>query len=138
MPNELLEKGLLAQIARFGVVGVLATVLDYVLLMTLSQLVGVEPLAAAAISFSVSLLFNYIFSMKYVFEHREGYTTQKELSVFVALSIVGLGINQALMWAGLRVFGDSALAVTVTKGIATAIVMVWNFWSRKHWLDKTK
>ena len=76
--------------------------------------------------------------MKYVFEHREGYTTQRELSIFIALSIVGLGINQALMWAGMRIIGDSALAVTVTKGIATAIVMVWNFWSRKHWLDKTK
>ena len=39
------------------------------------------------------------------------------------------------MAAGVAVLGTSALMVTVTKLFATAVVMVWNFFSRKKWLD---
>ena len=35
----------------------------------------------------------------------------------------------------MAVLGTSALMVTVTKLFATAVVMVWNFVSRKKWLD---
>jgi putative flippase GtrA len=39
------------------------------------------------------------------------------------------------MYMGIQALGKSALAITVTKVIATAVVMVWNFLSRKKWLD---
>ena len=55
--------------------------------------------------------------------------------IFVALSLVGLAINSALMWAGTEVLGDGPLAVTVTKVVATGVVMLWNFASRKRWLE---
>lgn len=126
---------LLEQILRFGVVGVLATVVDYGVLMILSQLCGVDPVLAAGISFCVSVVFNYVASMRYVFTHREDMSASREFAIFIVLSVIGLVFNELIMWAGTRALGSSALAVTVVKAAATALVMVWNFVSRKIWLD---
>lgn len=126
---------LIQQILKFGVVGVLAFLIDYGLLMLLSQAFGMDPVLSAGISFCVSVVFNYLASMKYVFTHREDMSRQREFVIFIVLSVIGLGINELCMLAGVSALGDSALAVTVTKMFATAVVMVWNFVSRKKWLD---
>ena len=126
---------LFAQVARFSIVGFAAFGVDYGLLMLLSQTLGVNPVLAAGISFVVSVIFNYLASMRFVFKPREDLSRGRELTIFVALSVVGLVINEMLMWLGVALLGDSALAVTATKVCATAVVMVWNFLSRKRWLD---
>ena len=126
---------LFAQVARFSIVGFAAFGVDYGLLMLLSQVLGVNPVLAAGISFVVSVIFNYLASMRFVFKPREDLSRGRELTIFVALSVVGLVINEMLMWLGVALLGDSALAVTATKVCATAVVMVWNFLSRKRWLD---
>jgi putative flippase GtrA len=123
------------QLLRFGVVGLLAFGIDYGLLMLLSQVVGMDAVLAAAVSFCVSLVFNYLASMRYVFTHRDNMSRSREFVTFVLLSVVGLGINELVMWLGTSWLGSSALAVTCTKVVATAVVMVWNFLSRKRWLD---
>ena len=128
-------RGLLGQIAKFGVVGVIATVIDYGLLMVLSQLAGMEPVLAAGISFCVSLVFNYVASMRYVFTHRQDLSRRREFVIFLVLSAIGFCLNELCMLAGTVALGRSAMAVTLTKALATGIVMVWNFVSRKRWLD---
>lgn len=127
--------GLARQVGRFGVVGVSATLLDYAVLMALSQLAGVPVLYASAASYVVSLVFNYAASMRYVFTHREDMSRGREFTLFVVLSIIGLGINQVVMAACTAALGTSVFAVTASKAVATAVVMVWNFASRKRWLD---
>lgn len=126
---------LIQQMLKFGVVGFLAFGIDYGLLMLLSQVVGVNPVLSAAISFCVSLVFNYLASMRYVFKHRDDMSRSREFLIFLILSAIGLGINELIMWAGVAWLGGSALAVTAIKVFATAVVMVWNFVSRKKWLD---
>lgn len=128
-------KKLIEQILKFGVVGIIATVIDFGVLYVLSQPLGLDPVLSAGISFCVSLLFNYVASMRYVFTHREDMSRSREFVIFLVLSLIGLAINEAIMAAGVAVLGNSALAVMGTKVLATAIVMVWNFVSRKKWLD---
>ncbi len=124
------------QIARFGVVGVAATLLDWGLLMVLSQLLGIDAVLSAAISYTVSLVFNYLASMRYVFARRADMGRRREFCIFVVLSLIGLGLNELCMWGATLVLGTSALMVTVAKALATAVVMVWNFCSRKRWLEQ--
>ena len=126
---------LIEQIVRFGVVGVLATIIDFGVLMVLSQLMGVNPVVAAGISFCVSVVFNYVASMRFVFTHREDMSPTKEFTIFIVLSLIGLALNELIMWVGTRALGTTALAVTIVKVVATALVMIWNFVSRKIWLD---
>lgn len=126
---------LMDQLLKFGVVGTIAFGIDYGLLMVLTQLVGMPPVPAAAISFVVSLVFNYLASMRFVFSHRDDLSRSREFLIFLVLSAVGLGINELIVWVGTSVLGTSALWVSVTKFVATAVVMVWNFLSRRRWLD---
>ena len=102
---------LVQQFMKFGVVGVIAFVIDYGLMVALTELAGVNYLISATISFTVSVVFNYLASMRYV---------------------IGLGVNDLLMWLGSSVLGVSYLIV---KLVATAIVMVYNFVTRKIFLD---
>lgn len=132
---EMRMKKLIEQILKFGVVGIIATVIDFGVLYILSQPLGMDPVISAGISFCVSLVFNYVASMRYVFTHREDMSRSREFVIFLVLSLIGLAINEAIMAAGVAVLGSSALAVMGTKVLATAIVMVWNFVSRKKWLD---
>lgn len=132
---EMRMKKLIEQILKFGVVGIIATVIDFGVLYVLSQPLGMDPVISAGISFCVSLVFNYVASMRYVFAHREDMSRSREFVIFLVLSLIGLAINEAIMAAGVAVLGISSLAVMGTKVLATTIVMVWNFVSRKKWLD---
>ena len=128
-------KKLIEQFMKFGIVGFIAFAIDYGLLMLLSQIFGVDPLLSAGISFVVSVIFNYLASMRYVFTHKEDMSRRREFIIFVVLSVIGLGINELCMWAGLALLGESALMVTVSKLFATFVVMIWNFVTRKKFLD---
>lgn len=125
-------RNLIAQIMKFGVVGILATLLDYVVMIVLTEVFGVPPVASSTISFSISVVFNYLASMRYVFSHREGMSRRREFIIFLVLSIIGLGINAALMWVGTELAG---IDYRIVKLFAAAVVMVWNFVSRKVLLD---
>ena len=126
---------LIEQFLKFGVVGAISFCIDYGILMLLSQGLGWDPVLSAGISFTVSVIFNYLASMRYVFTHRDDMSRGREFVIFVVLSVIGLGINELCMVAGVAALGDSALAVTGTKLFSKAVVMVWNFVSRKKWLD---
>ena len=126
---------LLSQFARFGIVGVIASVIDYGLLAILTELFGCNYLVSATISFTVSVVFNYLASMRYVFTRREDISRKREFTVFVALSIAGLLINNACMWVGVELCGIHYLVVKV---FATAVVALWNFVTRKYFLDAEK
>lgn len=124
---------LLAQIIKFGLVGVVATVIDFLVLTVLTELFGVYYLTSAAAGFIISTIFNYLASMRYVFKSRfTASERHKELLLFVTLSVIGLVLNQFFMWLFVEQFG---LFYVLSKIAATVFVMAWNFISRKLWLE---
>ena len=125
-------KKLIAQFMKFGVVGFLAFIIDYGLLALLTEVFSVNYLVSATISFIASVVFNYVASMRYVFTHKEDMSRRREFIIFVVLSVIGLIINNALMWAGVELLHVHYLIVKI---VATAVVMVWNFVTRKSCLD---
>ena len=132
-------KKLIAQFMKFGVVGAIAFVIDYGLLALLTEAFGVNYLVSATISFTVSVIFNYVASMRYVFTHKEDMSRRREFIIFVVLSVIGLIINNVLMWAGVELIAWPDWlqdhAYLIVKIFATAVVMVWNFVTRKIFLD---
>lgn len=125
-------KQLVAQFMKFGVVGTIAFLIDYGTMIFLTEVFGIPYLISATISFIVSVIFNYIASMRYVFSHKEGMSKTKEFVIFVVLSAIGLGINDLGMWFGVEILG---IDYRITKILATAVVTVWNFVTRKMFLE---
>lgn len=125
-------KKLIAQIMKFGIVGILAFLIDYGVLYFLTEICGVYYLLSSMFSFIVSVIFNYLASMKYVFAGREGMNKYREFSIFVILSIIGLGINQLGMWI---MVDKLHIFYMISKIFVTALVMIWNFISRKKCLE---
>ncbi|MDE8703018.1 GtrA family protein [Adlercreutzia equolifaciens] len=123
---------LVRQFMKFGVVGLIAFAIDYGLMVALTELAGINYLVSATISFTVSVVFNYAASMRYVFTHKEGLSRRREFIIFVVLSVIGLGLNDLLMWIGASLWDISYLIVKIG---ATALVTIYNFITRKIFLD---
>lgn len=125
-------KKLLLQIFRFGIVGGLAFIIDYFLLYIFTEFLHVHYLISATIGFSVSVIFNYILSIKWVFDVNKK-QTYREVMVFIILSAIGLGVNQVCMYIGADILKIHYMIVKIG---ATAIVMVYNFITRKIFVEK--
>lgn len=138
-------KKLIEQIVKFGLVGVLCTLIDFAC-YTGCNLIGIPYLISGIVGFTVSVIFNYILSMKYVFERREDISRRKEFIVFVILSVIGLVLNEFLLYicvdlvyiqvSWLQELFNRDIAEIVAKLCATVVVMIYNFVSRKLILEK--
>ena len=60
-------KKLLLQFCKFGLVGTLCFCIDYGLMILLTERTGLHYFTSSAISFTVSVVVNYILSMRFVF-----------------------------------------------------------------------
>lgn len=125
-------KKLINQLIKFGLVGGIAFLIDYGLLFICTEWFGIYYFISSIISFSVSVIFNYIASVLWVFDVDQEKSKTKNFIIFIALSIVGLGINQIIMWYGVEVLN---LYYMLIKLIATFIVMIFNFITRKMFLE---
>lgn len=126
------KKKLFVQFVKFGIVGVIAFFIDYGLFLLLDYVFGVNYLIASATSFIVSTIFNFVASMRYVFAGKRGQSRTQQFVIFFVLSIVGLGLNQLILWLCVAFLGWYAW---VGKLVATAVVMVFNFITRKVFLE---
>ena len=132
MKNEK-KKSLMQQIIRFGVVGGSAFLIDYVVMILLTELVGLNYLLSSGISFAVSVIFNYVLSVCWVFNISANRNKKQDFLVFMIFSLIGLGLNQLIMWISVDKLG---IFYMLAKIGATAIVMVYNFVTRKLFLEK--
>ena len=119
------------QLFKFGIVGVIAAVVDVGVLVLFKELLNTEVLLASTISFCVSVTVNYLLSMSFVFKSR-GEGKLREFIVFVALSVGGLCLNQLILWIGVS-FTD--VYYLIVKFIAMVIVPAYNFITRKIFLE---
>lgn len=123
----------LQQIIRFGFVGGTAFLIDYGIMILLTEVFGVDYLVSSGISFCVSVIYNYIMSIFWVFNVDKEKSGVTNFAIFLVLSIIGLGINQLIMWL---IVDKANISYMISKIVATAVVMVYNFVTRKIFLEK--
>ncbi|MEQ2577638.1 GtrA family protein [Hominiventricola aquisgranensis] len=126
-------KKLIEQMIKFGFVGFLCFFIDWGIMVFLTEVFGINPLISSTISFTVSVTVNYILSVTFVFETDKNANKGSQFVIFVLLSIVGLGANELCMWLGTDLLG---IHYMITKVGATAVVMVYNFITRKIFIEK--
>lgn len=126
---------LFKQLIKFGIVGVISTLLDYGLMLFFKEVCGIHYLVSSTLSYGISLVFNYLASMKYVFHGKEEVSKVREFVIFTVLCLVGMGLNQLILWLIVEFAG---IDYRISKVLATIVVMVWNFVTRKLFLEEKK
>lgn len=135
--KKILEHPLVQQILKFGVVGFLCFFIEYGLLILLRETLQMPVLIANGLAFTVSVIVNYILSIIFVFETDKSKNKVKEFVVFILLSIGGLIINQIVMWGGTAILDPFwSRSYILVKPFATGVVMVYNFITRKIFIEK--
>ena len=130
--SEKSEK-LLLQIFKFIIVGGTATLLDWAVYYVLYNFLHINPLIANILSFTVSVIYNYIASVNWVFDVNKNKSKVAMLVEFLVLSVIGLLISELLLWIGIDKLGLNEMLVKIG---ATIIVMIFNFITRKIFLEK--
>lgn len=139
-------KNLLNQIIKFGIVGLFCFFIDIGITTGFANLLGVHYLFSKFLGFVISSVVNYLLSIKFVFTKKKEMDQKKEFIVFLILSAFGLAINEIVMFLCIdviyknnatlqRLVADS-LMVPIGTFVATGVVMVYNFISRKLFLER--
>ena len=139
-------KKLMEQILKFGVVGFLCFLIDFGITTGLANIFGVHYLISKFLGFVVSAVVNYILSIKFVFTQKKEMDKSKEFTVFLILSAIGLVINEVVMYLCIDVIYDNSnslksvltreFIISLSSILATGVVMVYNFISRKLFLER--
>lgn len=125
----------LVQLFRYTFVGGVAFIVDFGLLLVLTETGGINYLVSAAIAFTAGLTINYLLSIQWVFASRTLANRRAEFSIFAFIGIVGLGLNELFLW----IFTDGAgWHYLASKIVATAIVFFWNFLARRFILFRKR
>lgn len=126
------------QFVRYLVTGGLAFAVDYGLFVLCYDNFGWHYLLANLVGLVAGLVINYIMSVVWVFSECKRVLENKktaEFGIFAIVGIAGIGINQLLMYL---MVGNLDWNAKVSKIVAAALVLMWNFGARKLMLFRER
>ncbi|HTP62146.1 MAG TPA: GtrA family protein [Burkholderiales bacterium] len=121
-------RGFADESARYLAASALALAIDLGTYSGLIRLAGVNYLVAAPAGFALGLAAIYLLSVRWVFRQRRLKDQRAEFALFIALSLVGMALNQLMIYVGVQLLG---LAYELAKFPSAAVVFCFNFASRK-------
>jgi putative flippase GtrA len=122
------------RLLRFLTVGASGTILYFSLLSGL-KLLGMATLPANTLSFLVGMMNNFYWNRRWTFADARAVVWKRQFFVFVAISLVGLLLNNSLVllleprfngWSG-------QWGYLPAKLIATGVVVGWNYLANRSW-----
>jgi len=117
------------QLLRYTFVGGIAYAVDFGSLFFLTEVIKIHYLISAAIAFILGLLTNYTLSILWVFPRRTLASKRMEFLIFAIIGLVGLGLNEGIIWF----FTDLVhFHYLMSKVISAIVVFFWNFFARKR------
>jgi putative flippase GtrA len=120
------------KIARYFLVGGASAAVDFALFGILLLMLGTPSWFMAALaSFVIATAFNYVLSIRMVFSTGVRFAMRHEIVLVFLASLVGLAVNQCVLWFFYRVMEWHVL---IAKCIATGSAFLWNFTARNSFI----
>lgn len=117
---------------KYCLIGVTNAVLDYSVYLGLTRFFDYwrdNFLAANLIAVFLANLSSFFLNKYFTFQNRSKRIFRQYMK-FITVSLIYLGIVQAVMFIGVDYFG---LYDIWAKVIASGVGLVWNFFANKHW-----
>ncbi|MBO4836831.1 MAG: GtrA family protein [Clostridia bacterium] len=137
---EASKNSTLRETLRFAVTGGLCFLVEFIVLVFLRDACGLDTLIAVPLAFLVSVIVNYLLCIGWVFRGAKE-QGKAEKAGFLITSLMGLALNELLMFLFRLLLGEDTVLLTVfsftatmymlNKILSTLIVMVWNFFTKR-------
>ena len=125
---------------RFALTGGVCFLVELAVLILLKGKLGIDTLIATPVAFLISVILNYLLCVVWVFRGAKNRGVGAKAG-FLITSVIGLGLNELLMLLFRLILGEDAVILTVfgktvnmyvlNKCLATLIVMIWNYFSKR-------
>ncbi|MFJ4205940.1 GtrA family protein [Streptomyces sviceus] len=125
------------EVAKFGAVGGAGLLVNLVVFNVVRHLTDLPVVRASVVATVVSIVFNYIGFRYFTYRDRDKSGRTKELTLFLLFSVVGLVIENGILYAATYAFGwDSPLQSNIFKFVGIGIATLFRFWSYRSWVFK--
>jgi len=114
---------------KYATVGITGTALDVGSLYVFVDLLHIPVLVAAAMSFVLAVINNFILNKYWTFQN-SGRNVKKQFIKFLLVSVVGLALTEICMALFVYLLGIWYIA---SKLVTSVIVLTWNFLANKNW-----
>jgi putative flippase GtrA len=126
--NKIIYHASRTEFTRYFFAGSLTFLTDFMVLLLLTEVVGINYLWSNLAAVSVGIALSYLFCVKWVFLNRRYNNVSIELPLFVLTCFTGVSLNELMLWVAVE-FGN--IHYLVSKVIVTGIVFVFNFYLKK-------
>lgn len=128
-------KPVLFEFTRYLAVGGAAFLVDFGVLVLFNNILpllhGYRLYVSTALGFIAGLIFNYIFSLLFVFKSAKNSKVGRSAAaffVFALVGVIGLGLTELGMYVGTGLLNFHYVFVKIC---VTGIVLIWNYLGRK-------
>lgn len=114
-------------ILKFGVVGGLSTIIDFVFLSLFLKL-GLSIFWALFFSYMLGAANGYLLNNRWTYGHLKKEATVSGFSSYAAISFIGLGLTEIIVYF---LFNVAHVGIAIDKLVAVAVVFFWNFFANR-------
>ena len=126
---------------KYGIVGVLGTIIDFGILNFLIFVMGWSSpfgkLLANVVSTGAAIISNFICHRSWTFPESQSRKKRTQLVQFTIVSIIGLLLNTLVFYLASHYFFELFLPMTIAiqlaKATASAVILFWNFGANRMW-----
>jgi putative flippase GtrA len=129
------------ELGKFGVIGLVAYIIDLTIFNVLRFAGGEgplydKPLTAKVISVSVATTFAYFGNRNWTFKDRSRSSFRRQYTLFFAFNAAGMIISLSCLWVSHYLLGfESALADNISANVIGLILgTVFRFWGYHNWV----
>ena len=119
------------RILCYLVIGGTAALFEWALVYLFAVRLGLNYLLSTGLAYLCSTVCHYIATNCFVFDSGVRYSRKKESFLVLIVSTLGLLLNLLLMRLFVGALGGSVMP---SKILASALVTIWNYLSRKKWI----
>ncbi len=120
---DFLTTSFILKFLKFAAVGFSGLLVDYAFTYIFKEWLKVQKYVANSIGFTIAASSNYLLNRVWTFES-DNPDIAMEYSEFLIISIIGLGLNNLILWLIVKRF---KINFYLAKFFAIIVVTLWNF-----------